>query len=369
MTPEPAAETASPHAAALPPDGFDGRWFDGRRAAGHAVRFAFGGGELLLSNAATGALLARHQLAETRVAEPLRNAPRTFHLPGGGLLQADDGPTLAHALRAAGVATSPVVAMQRAWPASLLALLVLLAASWWLYVDGLPALSDRAAGALSPALEERMGAQALAALDGTLLQPSRLDADRHAEIAQRFAAFSRAAAIGARTRLEFRSIEGDDGVNAFALPGGTIVLLDGMVAHVGKDDEMLLAVLAHEVGHQESRHMTRSLFRALGGVALAGLLWGDYSSVASNAAVLFGQLSYSRDDELAADDFAIAALGRAGVSPGALARFFWDVESKERGAKAPSWASTHPDAGERAERATKAADAYEERSGVVIPQR
>ena len=368
MTPEPAAETASPPAA-LPPDAFPGRWFDGRRAAGQAVRFAFAGGELLMVDDATDAPLARHRLAETRVGEPLRNAPRTFDLPGGGLLQADHGPTLAQALRAAGVATSPVVAMQRAWPASLLALLLLIAASWWLYTDGLPALADRAANALSPALEERMGGQALAALDGTFLQPSRLDAARRDEIAHRFAAFRRAARVGAQTRLEFRFVEGDAGVNAFALPGGTVVLLDGMVEHAGKDDEMLLAVLAHEVGHQEHRHMTRSLFRALGGVALAGLLWGDYSSVASNAAVLFGQLSYSRDDELAADDFAIAALGRAGVSPGALARFFWDIESKERGARAPSWASTHPDAGERAERATKAAEAYEERARGVVPQR
>jgi predicted Zn-dependent protease len=101
------------------------------------------------------------------------------------------------------------------------------------------------------------------------------------------------------------------GINAFALPGGTVVFLDGLVTLAGSDEEMLLGVLAHEAGHQQQHHMTRALFRGLGGAALAGLLWGDYSSVASNTAILFGQLSYSRKDEAAADDYEIAALRRA----------------------------------------------------------
>ncbi len=106
---------------------------------------------------------------------------------------------------------------------------------------------------------------------------------------------------------------------------------------------------------------TRSLFRALGGAALAGLLWGDYSSVASHAAILFGQLDYSRSDETEADEFAIAALRRAGISPAALARFFWKIESRASGQHdVPGWASTHPDSGSRAKHAEEAADADDE---------
>jgi predicted Zn-dependent protease len=144
------------------------------------------------------------------------------------------------------------------------------------------------------------------------------------------------------------------------LPGGTIVFLDGMVRMAADDDEMLLGVLAHEAGHQQLHHMTRGLLRGLGAAALAGIIWGDYSGVASNAAILFGQLRYSRGDETEADDFAIAALGRAQVSPEALARFFQqeEAEATKAGRSGIDWLSTHPGSGDRAERALAAAQRY-----------
>jgi predicted Zn-dependent protease len=159
-------------------------------------------------------------------------------------------------------------------------------------------------------------------------------------------------------RIEFRSVAGD-GVNAFALPGGIVVFLDGIVDFVDGDDEMLLAILAHEASHQAHHDMTRGLFQALGYVALAGLVWGDYSSVASNGAVLFGQLHHTRAAELRADVEAIESLRRAGVSPAALARFFWkeNAEAKRKGQEGLEWLSTHPGSRDRAERAIEAADA------------
>lgn len=173
--------------------------------------------------------------------------------------------------------------------------------------------------------------------------------------------FQSSAGLQTARRIEFRSTPAGPGVNAFALPGGVIVFLDGIVALAAEDDEILLAVLAHESGHQERHHMTRSLFRALGGVALAGLLSGDYSSVASHGAALFGQLRYSRQDEAEADEFAFAALGRAGISPGALARLFRreDADAREKhGGAPPEWLSTHPGARDRAARSFKAAESY-----------
>lgn len=335
--------------------GFAGRWFDGRHPAGHQVRFALAGGELRVED--EGGAIARHRLADVQVAEPLQRAPRMFSLPDGTLLQAEESDALAAALGEVGVAPSRVVRLQSAWPASLLMLVLLVGAAWWLYVDGMPMLADKAARSLSPELEARMGMQALAALDRSLLQPSKVEPARRAEIEKRFAAFQAANGASAARRIEFRGVGDGDGINAFALPGGVIVLLDGMVEFTKSDDDMLVAVLAHESGHQERHHMTRSLFRALGGVALAGLIWGDYSSVASNAAVLFGQLAYSRDDEREADDFAIAGLLKAGISPAALGRLFYRVQAKAGDAGVPSWVSTHPDSGERAERAYAAAEA------------
>lgn len=350
------------------PSSFSGRWFDGQSGAPHAVRFAIGRNELVVEREEGGAP-ERHRLADLRIAEPLRNAPRLFDLPDGGVLEAEETPELAAAMGAAGHRESRVVGWQSAWPASLMALVLLVAGSVWLYMEGLPRIADWAAGKVSPALEAHMGDQALSTLDRGMLRPSTLPPAEQVAIQARLAVFESAAGIAATRRIEFRAMTSGPGINAFSLPGGTVVVLDGLVAFAGKDDEMLLAVLAHEAGHQAHHHMTRSLFRALGGAALAGLLWGDYSSVASHAAILFGQLDYSRSDETEADEFAIAALRRAGISPAALARFFWKIESQASGQHdVPAWASTHPDSGSRAEHAEEAADADDE-AAASVPSR
>jgi predicted Zn-dependent protease len=349
-------------APALPPS-FAARRFDGRSALPREVRFTIEGGDLVFE-AQPGGPIDHHAVADVAVAEPLSHAPRLLRLADGGLLQVEESPALAAALARAGVRQSPVVRWQRAWPASLIALVLLVAASAWLYFVGLPRGADWAARHISPSLEAHMGDQTLAALDRSGLAPSALPAYRQAELTQRFVAFQKAAGLQPARRIVFRSVRSGPGVNAFALPGGVIVFLDGIVEMAHGDDEMLLAVLAHESGHQQMHHMTRSLFRGLGGAALAGLLWGDYSSVASNAAILFGQLSYSRDDEREADDFALAALPRAGVSPGAIARFFFqeDAESKKKGRVQMDWLSTHPGSRDRAERALEAAEVYRNRA-------
>ena len=339
-----------------PSASFTGRWFDGRSAVPRSVRFALAAGELVIESAGDeGAKV--HPLAAVRIAEPLGHAPRVFDLPDGSVLQAEEGPALAAALRAAGHRESKVVVWQRAWPASLVALVALVFGSMWLYAEGLPQAADWGARNIPADLEARLGEQAMQALDSGIFLKSALLAEEQTAILAQLAAFEKAAGIPATRRLEFRTVVSGEGINAFSLPGGTIVLLDDLVDFAGKDTDMLLAVLAHEAGHQAKHHMTRSLLRGLGGAALAGLLWGDYSSVASHTTILFGQLGYSRDDEEEADEFAIEALRRADISPAALARFFLKVQSEKGGRNGPpTWASTHPDADERAERAMAAAE-------------
>jgi predicted Zn-dependent protease len=352
----------------LPPS-FAARRFDGRSALAKEVRFTIEGGDLAFE-AQPGGPVEHHALADIAVAEPLSHAPRILRLADGGLLQVEESPALAAALARAGVRHSPVVRWQRAWPASLIALVLLVAASAWLYFDGLPRVADWAARHISPSLEAHMGDQTLAALDRSALVPSTLPAFRQAELTQRFVAFQKAAGLEQTRRIVFRAVRSGAGINAFALPGGVIVFLDGIVEMTSKDDEMLLAVLAHESGHQQMHHMTRSLFRGLGGAALAGLLWGDYSSVASHAAILFGQLRYSREDESEADEFALAALARAGISPGALARLFFeeDARANGKGRVELEWLSTHPGDRDRAERALEAAEAYRARAASAAPR-
>ena len=334
------------------PTCFNGRLFDGRNVQPHEVSCTIDAGDLRVQR--KDAAPERHALSDVFVAEPLSHAPRDFRLEDGIVLRIDESPALAADLAAAGGHDVAVVRWQRAWPASLVALVVLVAAAAWLYFEGLRLAADWAARQIPPSLEQRLGDRVLEALDRSELRPSALPPARRLALSQAFRAFEAAAGL-TPARIEFRTEASGPGINAFALPGGTIVFLDGLVATAGADEALLIGVLAHEAGHQQLRHMTRSLFRALSGVALAGVLWGDYSSVASNAAILFGQLRYSRQDETEADTFAIAALQRGHVSPESVARLFvrLDAETKQGGVE-PAWLSTHPPSAERARRAAEA---------------
>jgi Zn-dependent protease with chaperone function len=112
------------------------------------------------------------------------------------------------------------------------------------------------------------------------------------------------------------------GPNAFALPGGTIVMTDELVKLVDGDTQVLSAVLAHELGHVEHRDGLRMLVQAtvLGGIG--SLLLGDFSSVLAAAPVLLGQAHYSRQAEHRADVYSLRVLKAAHISPSAMVKLF-----------------------------------------------
>jgi Zn-dependent protease with chaperone function len=352
-----------------PPPSFVARRFDAIGALAHVGQATVDGGEIVFEEPQSPTII-RRSLDDAVVSEPLLHAPRQFRWADGSAMHVEESAQLAAALAAAGVRTSIVVRCQRAWPASLLALVLLVAASMWLYVVGLPLGAEWLADRLPPELEERMGEQMLAALDKGALAPSTLSRSRRTALLEDFTDFQKNAGLTSVRRIVFRSAKSGRGINAFALPGGTVVFLDGLVAFSANDQEMLLGVLAHEAGHERQHHMTRGLFRGLGGVVLAGLLWGDYSNVATSTAVLFGQLHYSRKDEQAADDFAIDALRRAQISPAAATELIRQLSAETtKGGRVelPGWLSTHPPDWERIQRALQAARADTDRERFARP--
>ena len=112
-------------------------------------------------------------------------------------------------------------------------------------------------------------------------------------------------------------------VNAFALPGGRVILFRGLI-EAAEDPDEVAAVLAHELGHVAARDPTRLALRSAGSVGVLGLLFGDF---AGGALVLFLlnasiEASYSREAETAADAVARERLEAAGLPPEALATMF-----------------------------------------------
>ena len=112
-------------------------------------------------------------------------------------------------------------------------------------------------------------------------------------------------------------------INAFALPGGRVVLFRGLIEAAGDPDEVA-AVLAHELGHVAARDPTRIALRSAGSVGVLGLLFGDFAGGALALFLLNASIeaSYSQEAELAADAFARERLLAAGLPPEALASMF-----------------------------------------------
>jgi Zn-dependent protease with chaperone function len=130
--------------------------------------------------------------------------------------------------------------------------------------------------------------------------------------------------------------------NAFALPGGRIYLLNGLLAKANSPDEVA-GVLAHELGHLKHRDSLRELIYNGGTSFLIGLLFGD---VTGSSAVIFASralvtASYSREAEQNADTFAIDVMQKLGRSPKAMGELMFRVTGKE-GDKSLSILAGHP---------------------------
>lgn len=157
-----------------------------------------------------------------------------------------------------------------------------------------------------------------------------------------------------------------DLVNAFALPGGRVILFRGLI-EAAENPEEVAAIFAHELGHVVNRDPTRDALRLAGSIGVLGLIFGDFAG-GTVMLLLANQLinaKYSQSAEIGADDYAHAVLTEAGLPPAALGTFFERLMA-EYGEEA-GWAahfSTHPRMVERVE-AALAAQARAEAAGTA----
>lgn len=141
--------------------------------------------------------------------------------------------------------------------------------------------------------------------------------------------------------------------NAFALPGGKVYMLKGLLDKAESPDEVA-GILAHEFGHLKHHDNMRGLIYNGGTSFLIGLLFGD---VTGSSAVIFAsrsvvEASYSRDAEFAADTFAIEMMHALGRSPKPSAELMYRITGKE-GGKGISILASHPLTEDRLARMTK----------------
>lgn len=226
-------------------------------------------------------------------------------------------------------------------------------------VWGVPWAADRIAMKIPASAEHALGEEVLENLDRFGLKTSTLTARRREVLVERFDKL--AADTGSQYTLTFRDAPGI-GANAFAIPGGTVVVTDQLVRKLG-DDREFDAVVAHEIGHQQRRHALRQTLRGSMVAVVAALFAGDVSSAGTVVVAVPTFLltsHYSREFEDEADRYAFDLLARHGESPHwfAEAMRVLQAEHPTRGRSRVAYLSSHPDTVDRITEAEDAGTAF-----------
>ncbi|CAH0447349.1 Beta-barrel assembly-enhancing protease [Ralstonia syzygii subsp. syzygii] len=307
-------------------------YFDGRTSRAQPVRLAVEQGEAVLFDP-EGVPVRRAPLSTLRVSERVRHAPRLVTFEDGSFCEIADPAeqqALNALLRRTGYREGVVVRAQNSWRLALGAAALTLAMLVLGYRYGLPWGAHVLADMVPQRVETQLGHASLAALDQHWLKPSRLPVEQQARIRTRFAALRSPDATHTYT-IAFRDA-GKLGANAFALPGGDIIVTDALVRLVGEGDG-LMGVLAHEAGHVEYRHGLRQLIQSSAIGATAALLFGDISTILAGVPATMLTLRYSRDYERDADRYAARMLQLNGLSVGAFADVLQALEDSHGGTR------------------------------------
>jgi Zn-dependent protease with chaperone function len=344
------------------------RWFDGRSTRAKDVLVSLHAGprgpSLHLRPLAGESLTLEARQVGWPETWSAGRAPRTVavDLREHGSLEIDDVQQWQAARAAAGERPSLAQRMQTRWPVFLGVCVLAVVALGSFYRWGTPWAATQVTRQVPLEWETSLTVRALHDMDQRWLQPSKLPAARQAQLRERFDALARQIEPGMRRyrayspplTLSFRS---GLGANAFAMPGGTIVMTDALVeaaAKQGLPDDALVGVLAHEMGHVMHRHTTRMLVeQGVLNVGL-GLALGDVSVLVSTGSSLLTGLAYRRGHEAEADCFAVALMRKAQLPTAPMADLLLDMERQQGGKPSESegsWASllsSHPDTALRA---------------------
>ena len=139
--------------------------------------------------------------------------------------------------------------------------------------------------------------------------------------------------------------------NAYALPGGYIVVYTGLIEDTERP-EQLAGVLAHEISHVTQRHGMARILEAAGVAILFDLVLGNVEGIIAFGAEIFSASAvnaYSRDSETEADVEGLKLMVDAGIDPTGMVEFFeiMEQEEDEITEMIPLWMRSHPEHEER----------------------
>ena len=149
----------------------------------------------------------------------------------------------------------------------------------------------------------------------------------------------------------------DPTINAFALPGGKVIIQTGLIQNA-KSWEEVMGVLGHELAHVSRRHHIRGIINNLGIIVILSAVIGDVNALAGTFANIGGELaslSNSRSFENEADETGLEYIEKAKINPSGMISFFETLKKKQTTSLDStlsktvylSFLSTHPNTDDR----------------------
>ena len=274
---------------------------------------------------------------EVSISSRIGNASRTIYFPDGALFESNKNDEIDALIRKYASASGlNVLHKFESKLRYIVASVVIVAAAVFSFINyGIPAISKSIAYSVSPSISIQLASESLIQLDSAYFKRTELSLERRESLTKLFNQ-NLPEDEGFNYQLHFR--KGDRvGANAFALPDGSVVVTDELI-ELADNDEEILAVLYHEMGHVYHRHSLRQVIQSVGVLVVFAWVAGDVEMISDWSVALpafLVQAKYSRDIESEADDYALSEMIDHNVDPIHFAEMMkklekYALEHKER---------------------------------------
>ncbi|THB72853.1 MAG: peptidase M48 Ste24p [Desulfobulbaceae bacterium] len=313
-----------------------GKYFDGQTSAHQSgLLVIHENSSWVLKNTQSLAIIKQGKSFQAKVSPRLADTPRAISFSGLDHFETEQNDQVDAALARLKKRhwSGPIHLLESKFRYVLIALILFVVGAFGFVRYGIPTTASVIAMNLPQDLLEVAGSQTMSALDRILLKSSKLDPQKKDEVLDHFER-----TINHYPELNLDVIFRDGGkigANAFALPDGRIVFTDQLI-NLATDQDQLLAILIHEIGHIYHRHGLKRLIQ--NSILTFGIysLTGDASGVSElflGLPVILTELGYSRKFETEADTFTLEQMNRLGLEPYHFADILLKIEYQEIAAK------------------------------------
>jgi len=343
-------------------------WFAASSSKARSALLSFSTDELLVSETedmvlandgtvafelAENNLTVTYSLHELRLSPPLAKLPREITLPDGGKLIVDNVHDINRFFlnRRRYLLLDQLERNKKAW---LLALILVPLSLVWLIKVVIPAGAKMVTPLIPQTVVEQIDKQVLTLLDKTSLDESTVAEQEQKSIQLMWQSLLTDLHYNSTDfSLNFRKSE-FYGANAFALPGGTVVVTDELLTLLKQQPNALKAVLLHEMGHVIHQHGLQMIAESAGTTLLMTYFFGDLDGGAeffTGTALTIVQNQFSQSLESEADDYALLQLKQLNLPTSSLGEA---LSSLSKGSKEyalfEKYFSSHPSIKQRVEK-------------------